>query len=201
MTNEAHMVLDFWLGDGIERGWPTQDLGERWFGGAQTLDREIDARFGALVREALAGGLREWEDEPLSRLAFVILLDQFPRNIFRGTAQAFAGDARAQALVLDALDRGFDARLPWVGRVFLLMPLMHAENLALQRRCVQGFEELVANAPQAIGKEIEGNLRFAKSHFELIERFGRFPYRNAVLGRKSSEAELEFLQHGPRYGQ
>lgn len=203
-NDEAQAVLDFWLDeDGIERGWPTQDLSKRWFGGGAALDTEIEARFGALVRDAVAGGLGDWEQAgPLSRLALVIVLDQFTRHVFRGRADAFTGDARAQALVLDALEHGIDKQLPRVGRVFLLMPLMHAENLELQRRCVREFEALVANTrEEAVRREIEGNLRFAKSHLEIIERFGRFPYRNAALGRASSDAELEFLKDGPRYGQ
>lgn len=201
MTDEARAVLHYWLGDGVELGWPSRDRNERWFGGGAAGDREIDARFGALVRQALDGGLTDWETAPLPLLALVLLLDQFPRNVFRGTARAFSGDARAQRLALDALERGLDALLPWVGRVFLLMPLMHAEDLERQRRGVRGFEALAAQAPDAVRPQIEGNLRFAKSHCAIIERFGRFPYRNAALGRDSGAAELEFLENGPRFGQ
>lgn len=201
MTHESDEVLRYWLGDGIERGWPSQDLGPRWFGGGRDVDREIESRFGALVRKACSGGLRDWEHAPLRLLALVIVLDQFPRNMFRGSAQAFQGDARAERLVSGALERGFDDRLPWVGRVFLYMPLMHAEDLALQRRCVECFEALRRDVPQRLQPEIDGNLRFARSHLEIIERFGRFPYRNAALGRDSTEAERQFLKDGPRYGQ
>ncbi|MEO8248801.1 MAG: DUF924 family protein [Burkholderiales bacterium] len=201
LTDEQLAVLEFWLADGLERGWPSAAMSQRWFGAAAALDREINQRFGALVRQAADGGLTEWEAAPLPRLALVILLDQFMRNLFRGQAEAFAGDSRSQRLVLDALGREMDAKLPWVGRVFLLMPLMHAEDLALQQRCVQGFEALAREVPQAIAREIEGNLRFAKSHLEIIESYGRFPYRNEVLARASTEAELEFLKNGPRFGQ
>ena len=201
LSDEQRDVLDFWLGDGVTSGWPGEDFGPRWFGGDAALDREIGQRFGALVRQACNGGLIEWEAAPLPRLALVIVLDQFTRNVFRGTADAFSGDARAQALVLRALDERGDAQLPWVGRVFFYMPLMHAEDLALQRRCVECFEALRRDVPPALQREIDGNLRFARSHLEIIERFGRFPYRNAALGRESSAAELAFLQDGPRYGQ
>ena len=198
---EAGAVLEFWFADGMKRGWPSQDMSERWFLGGPELDREIEQRFGDRVREAVAGGLTEWEHEPLTRLALVVLLDQFTRNVFRGGKEAFAGDDRAQRLAVDALDRGLDQSLPPVGRVFMLMPLMHAEDIELQRRCVREFESLVEQAEELIAAELRGNLRFAKSHLEIIERFGRFPYRNAALGRASSEAELEFIEHGPRFGQ
>ncbi|MFZ2389197.1 MAG: DUF924 family protein, partial [Polaromonas sp.] len=111
-------VLEFWLGDGLALGWPTQDLNRRWFNGGPALDREIKTRFGADVVQALQGGLQDWELQLNSRLALVILLDQFTRNLFRASAQAFDGDARAQQLALQTLLRQEDTQLPWVGRVF-----------------------------------------------------------------------------------
>ncbi|MET0866586.1 MAG: DUF924 family protein, partial [Pseudorhodoplanes sp.] len=189
-------VLDFWLGDGIEQEWPTQDLSNRWFGGGAGLDAEIRARFGADVTTAVAGGLREWENPPLTRLALVILLDQFTRNVFRGKAQAFAGDARAQQLVLRTIAAGEDLQLPWAGRVFLYMPLMHAENLALQDECVASFTRLVADAPESLKIRLQDNLNFARKHRDIIERFGRFPHRNAVLGRETTPEEQAFLDEG-----
>jgi uncharacterized protein (DUF924 family) len=210
-------VLDFWLADGLDNwpegavpagdgpvptpGWPSQDMGARWFTGGPALDAEIREKFGATVAQALAGGLRDWEARPLERLALVILLDQFPRNIHRGQPQAFAGDARAQRLVMDALDRGLDQSLPWVGRVFLYMPLMHAEDLALQEECVRRFRQLAADVPEALRAGVANSLRFAEEHRDIIARLGRFPYRNAALGRDSQPAELEFLKNGPRFGQ
>ncbi len=194
-------VLDFWLGDGLLHGWPSKDMGDRWFGAGAALDHEIAERFGRLVTQALGGGLGDWARTPPSRLALVVLLDQLPRNIHRGTAQAFAGDARAQTLALDALGRDEDAALPWVGRVFLYMPLTHAEDLGLQARCVERFERLLSEAPAALRKTLQGSLRFARAHRDIIERFGRFPHRNEVLGRTSSAAEREFLKSGPRFGQ
>lgn len=194
-------VLDFWLGDGVQKGWPTEDLGKRWFGGGAELDAEISARFGRNVEAAVAGGLQDWEQPPLHGLALVILLDQFSRNVFRGTGKAFAGDARAQQLVLRALAAGDDLRLPWVGRLFLYMPLMHAESLALQDECVARFSRMAAEAPEPIGQRLQGNLDFALQHRDIIARFGRFPYRNAALGRADTPEEAEFLLKGPRFGQ
>lgn len=194
-------VLDFWLGDGVHKEWPTQDLGKRWFGGGAELDADISARFGAAVTTAVAGGLQDWEQPPLTRLALVILLDQFTRNVFRGKAQAFAGDARAQQLVLQTIAAGEDLQLPWAGRVFLCMPLMHAENLALQDECVASFSRLVADAPASLKARLQNNLDFARQHRDIVVRFGRFPYRNAVLGRTDTPEEKDFLLKGPRFGQ
>jgi uncharacterized protein (DUF924 family) len=194
-------VLDFWLGDGVQNEWPTQDLGKRWFGGGADLDAEIRARFGAAVQQAVAGGLREWEQAPLTRLALVILLDQFTRNVFRGKSQAFAGDARAQQLVQRTIQAGEDLQLPWAGRVFLYMPLMHAESLALQDECVASFARLVADAPESLKVRLQDNLDFARKHRDIVVRFGRFPYRNAALGRTDTPEEKDFLLKGPRFGQ
>ena len=194
-------ILDFWLGDGLARGWPSEDLNRRWFLGGAALDENIRSRFGGAVQSALQGGLADWEGALHSRLALVILLDQFSRNAYRGSAKAFAGDACARQLVLHTLTRQEDRQLPWVGRVFLYMPLMHAEDLALQDQCVACFTQLVADAPATLTARLQGNLDFARQHQAIIARFGRFPYRNAVLGRASTAGEKEFLRDGPRFGQ
>lgn len=194
-------VLDFWLGDGMARGWPTQDMNKRWFQGGAALDEEIRTRFGADVVQAVGGALQSWEGPIHSRLALVILLDQFSRNVYRGTAQAFASDARARQLTLRTLAAHEDLQLPWVARVFLYMPLMHAEEAALQQECVACFSRLLAEAPESLKPRIQGNLDFAREHQAIITRFGRFPYRNAVLRRVSTPEEEAFLLKAPRYGQ
>jgi uncharacterized protein (DUF924 family) len=194
-------VLDFWFGDGLRCDWPSTDQQPLWFGGGAEQDETIRRRFGALVESALSGGLAEWERTPLTRLALLIVLDQFSRNVYRSQARAFAGDARAQQLVLTALAAGEDTRLARVGCVFLYMPLMHAEDLALQERCVACFTELHSHSPPALREKLASNLHFAIEHRDTIQRFGRFPHRNAVLGRESSAEEEAFLKDGPRYGQ
>lgn len=201
MNPDVARVLTFWLEDGLQRGWPSRNLGEKWFGGGAALDQTIERDFGDKVRSALAGQLTPWQERPLDRLALVILLDQFTRNVFRSQAQAFAGDTRAQALVLDGISRGWDRQLPLAGTVFFYMPLMHAEDLALQDHCVTCFKTLAADAPPARRQGLQGNVDFAEKHRDIIARFGRFPYRNAALGRASSADELAFLHDGPRFGQ
>jgi uncharacterized protein (DUF924 family) len=197
----AVAVLQYWLADGLDNDWPSASLAKRWFGGGIEQDVEIEAQFGPLVSAALDGDLVDWEHTPLTRLALVIVLDQFTRNVYRGRAQAFAGDQRAQQLVLQSLALDHDQALPRVGRVFFYMPLMHAENPGLQAECVQRFTQLQASAPPALQEKLQGNLDAALLHRDIIDRFGRFPYRNAVLGRSNTPEELEFLESGPRFGQ
>lgn len=201
MPAAAREVLAFWFADGLQSGWPTVDMGKRWFGGGAALDAEIEARFGDLVREAASGGLQDWEASPWSRLALVILLDQFSRNVFRGSAQAFAGDGRALRLAEAALQAGEDRQLPWVARVFMYMPLMHTEGLAGQERCVNAFTQLLEEGPEALARSLQGHLDYAIQHRDIVAQFGRFPHRNAVLARASTPQEEDFLRTGPRFGQ
>ena len=183
----AQDVLDFWFGapgspeHGRER--------EAWFRKDAAFDRAIATRFGALIESALAGGLAQWQAEPLGALAEIVVLDQFTRNVFRDTPRAFAGDARAlaaaQALVASAADRG----LPGVQRQFVYLPFEHAESIALQDEARRLFGQLAADHPEQAGL-----VEWADKHRVIIERFGRFPHRNLVLGRVSTAEELEFLK-------
>ena len=200
-TTTPEAMLDFWFADGLQTGWPTQEMNAIWFGGGAPLDAKITAAFGAQVLQAIDGGLEAWEDQPSSRLALILLLDQFTRNVFRGSPRAFEGDPRAQRLVIDALAQAWDQQLPVVCRVFLYMPLMHAENLALQNECVSRFTQLVADAPDTLKTRLQNNLESALQHQEIIATFGRFPYRNSALGRISTADEETFLVKGPRFGQ
>ena len=197
----AANILDFWLGDGLALGWPSTDLNKRWFSGGALLDEEVRMHFGQAVHQALQGGLTGWEEPLQSRLALVILLDQFSRNVFRGAAQAFDGDARALQLTHHTLAQQQVQLLPWVGRVFMYMPLMHAEDAALQATGVACFSQLLAEAPDSLKPKLQGSLDAARQHSDIIAKSGRFPYRNAVLGRSSTAGEAEFLRAGPRFGQ
>ncbi len=194
-------VLDFWFGDGLQRDWPSQDRNELWFGGGPAQDDAIRQRFGPLVDEALNGGLTDWEAEPHARLALIVLLDQLSRNVHRGQRRAFDGDARAQRLSRLSLAHGMDATLTPAGCVFLYMPLMHAESLELQEECVARFKKLVDNSPAALRDKLANNLRFAMVHRDIVAQYGRFPHRNAVLGRDCTPEEDTFLKDGPRFGQ
>lgn len=197
----ADEVLAFWFGGPGLCDWPADDRSALWFGGGAELDLRITERFGPLVDAAQHAGLLDWEGGLHSRLALVIVLDQFSRNVYRGKACAFAGDGRAQKLVLQTLALADDAALPTAGRVFLYIPLMHAESLALQYECVSRLTQLAQQSAPATAQHLQGNLRAARQHLDIIEKFGRFPHRNAALGRTSTAAEAAFLQDGPRFGQ
>lgn len=200
-TSAAQQVLDYWLGDGLLRDWPTVDHNARWFGGGAAQDDQIRSRFGHLVDAALEGGLTEWEPSVETRLALIIVLDQFTRNVFRGQARAFEGDARAQRLAMQTISSRQHILLPRVGRVFLVMPLMHAEDHALQEECVAHFTYLVETSTPALRDALASHLRHAWEHRDIVRNFGRFPHRNAALGRTSTPEEDAFLTNGPRFGQ
>ena len=198
---QVRQVLEFWLGDALSLGWPSQSRSELWFGGGAALDRQIEASFGDLVREAVAGGLLRWEVTPLDRLALVLLLDQFTRNVFRGSAEAFRGDPRALALALDTMDRGWDSELPLAGRTFLMLPLSHAESLAMQDLAVSYISRQATTASKSQAGVLDGHVKSALEHRDIIAEFGRFPHRNATLGRISTPAEEAWLVSGKRFGQ
>jgi len=200
----AREVLDFWLGDAAGSDEAALNAASsRWFTGGAHVDAEIRERFGACIEDALAGGLSDWENDIRARLALVILLDQFPRNVFRRTARAFAGDARALQLVRDAVRDNHDKDLRPVERLFLLMPYQHAEDIDVQHEGVRLFKQLAEEpVTDAIGKVLRISLEYAERHSAIIARFGRFPYRNEVLGRDSTVEEERWLQEsGERFGQ
>ncbi len=154
---------------------------------SEPFDREIRERFLPLWEAAAAGSLRSWESTPLAALALVVVLDQLPRNMFRGTARAFVSDARALAAAEAMVERRFDRLLRPVERVFVYLPFEHAEDLESQRRAVELFSSVE-------GGMLDGSYAdYARRHCEVIERFGRFPHRNAILGRASTPEEVEFL--------
>jgi uncharacterized protein (DUF924 family) len=175
-------VLGFWFGA------PPWSARAEWFRKDPAFDAAIRERFGDLVDAAIDGRLAAPAADVQAALARLILLDQFPRNLFRGQARAFAGDAQALALALALIDRGAEQALHPLQRWFVYLPLEHAEDLALQDRSVVLFAALAAQAP-----DMAGALDYAERHREVIRRFGRFPHRNAALGRTSSADELAWL--------
>jgi len=178
----ATRILDFWLTPRDGQGQPVWR--EEWFKKSDALDGAIAANFAAAVDQALDGRLDGMAVDPEGALALVILLDQFPRNLYRGTARAFAGDGRARIVASQAIARGFDRFMPLYSRMFLYLPFEHSENLADQERSVQ-----------LLGSLQDDNLtKYAVAHRDIIVRFGRFPHRNAMLGRASTAAEEEFLR-------
>ena len=193
-------LLDWWFG---AEGSATEVAAARqglWFGKRDSQDREAEARFGALVERALAGDLKDWLDDPQAWLAQLILLDQLPRMIFRNTPRAFAGDSRARPLLQEGLERGWDRRLTPIQRVFAYLIFEHAEDLPLQDRAVELFADLLNEAAVDERPLFANFLDFAERHQRVIARFGRFPHRNAILGRASTDEEQAFLREpGSRF--
>ncbi|MBE9046484.1 DUF924 domain-containing protein [Pleurocapsales cyanobacterium LEGE 10410] len=169
--------------DDVLNFWFSQRVKPLWFKKKIEFDREIERRFFDTYQLARTGKLDSWRNDPHGALASIILLDQFPRNMFRNTPQAFATDNQAVELAKYAVDKGYERDLSPEERSFLYMPLMHSEDKVDQAKCVELFTKL--------GKE--ENLKFAIKHREIVDRFGRFPHRNEMLDRTSTSAEQEFL--------
>jgi uncharacterized protein (DUF924 family) len=178
-------VIDFWFGaaSSSARGLPRK----AWFEKSAAFDAEIGVRFGGVVEDAAAGRLDAWRRTPLAALALVITLDQFPRNMFRDTPRAFATDPRARAVARGIVARGFDAAYLPVERCFAYLPFEHAEDLAAQRESLTLFARL---PPSPANRRY---VDYARRHHDVIARFGRFPHRNAILGRASTAEERAFL--------
>ncbi|WP_166358203.1 DUF924 family protein [Pseudomonas akapageensis] len=193
-------LLHWWFGSAERPEEVAAQQGRLWFGKRDSQDAEARERFGDLVDQALAGGLAEWVQDPHGWLALILLLDQLPRMIYRDTPRAYAGDRRAQALVTLGLGEGREQQLLPLQQAFILLVLEHAEDLALQNLSVTLHQKLL---PDEFGLEhalFADYLDYAEKHQKIIERFGRFPHRNAVLGRESTDEEVAFLrQPGSRF--
>ncbi|MBA2618473.1 MAG: DUF924 domain-containing protein [Rubrobacter sp.] len=185
MQSSPAEVLAFWFGGEGEPGYG--EFRSQWFQKDEAFDREVTDRFAGLYDEAAAGELDGWREEAESCLALVIVLDQFPRNMFRGDARTHATDGKALDAAKYAIEQALDRELPPFQRMFLCMPFMHAEDARDQRISVGLFEGL---AGEAGGPDV---VEYAVGHRDIVERFGRFPHRNALLGRETTPEEAEFL--------
>lgn len=189
-------VLEAWLGTAE----PTEPIDPaqvgRWFRKDPELDALIARRFAPLVEHAASGELSGWEETPNGALALLILLDQWPRNLYRGSAQAFAADPLALDVAERSIARGFDRKVGFLPRMFFYLPLEHAEDPAKQERCIALFQTMAAEAPADLAKTAQGFVGYAEQHRDIIARFGRFPHRNAALGRASTPDEEAFVAQG-----
>lgn len=197
MTAPWQPLLEWWFGKADTPDEVAADKGKLWFGKRDSQDLEARERFGDWVDQALAGGLTDWAQRPEGWLALVLLLDQLPRMIYRNTPQSFSGDLRAQALVAQGIAADFDRQLQPIQRTFIYLVFEHCENLAVQNEAVSRFMDLLAAQPETDRAVFADNLDYAERHQKVIARFGRFPHRNALLGRESTAEEIEFLS-GPR---
>ncbi|HIC8839758.1 DUF924 family protein [Aeromonas sp. 602200] len=188
-------LLDFWFGDETDGVLRATRQAPLWWGKSSETDALLASRFGELAEAAAKGSLAHWADAPSGRLALLLLLDQLPRNIHRGTPAAFAQDPLARDLCLKGLSIGADKSLSPLERVFFYLPLEHAESREQQARSVALFEALAAEqAGTPAQATFAGFADFARRHQVIIERFGRFPHRNDILGRTSTPEEAAFLQ-------
>ncbi|MFU8817318.1 MAG: DUF924 family protein [Pseudomonadales bacterium] len=196
----AAQVLDYWFGS-LEDGFADEGRRQRWFAADPAADAEIGARFGWLFDAAASGELDAWLQSPQGIVAFVLVCDQFPRQVFRGSDRAYASDPLALEVARRAIDAGMDAALAFDQRAFLYMPFQHAESRVDQHAAV-GLYAALRDATPPGQRHLTGNyLRHAQQHRDIVLRFGRFPHRNQVLGRSSSDAELGYLKTASHFGQ
>ncbi|MCB1684948.1 MAG: DUF924 family protein [Pseudomonadales bacterium] len=196
----AEALLHFWFGTFTD-GFSDSAHRKRWFSGGADFDEECRLRFGPLSAAIIAGEHEDWLDTPRGRLACILACDQLPRNIHRGTAAAFSGDARALQIAKLGVELSLDRDLEFDERAFFYMPFEHSERLIDQHTSVGLFTRLRDATPSG-RRHLSGSyLQFAQQHRDLIERFGRFPHRNGVLGRISTPEELEYLRGGNDFGQ
>lgn len=202
MPIEPAEINDYWLGP------PGADVAtfmarqKRWYTASDETDNTIRARFGAVHAAAESGDLDHWQDTHSGAVALVILLDQFTRNLYRGSKDAFRNDGAARLIALGALERGAWENLSIPARVILYHPFHHAEDPLLQRRAVELATSLIEDSPEAWREPLTQSLKFVAEHCEIVKRFGRFPHRNEILGRQTTAEERAFLaSDGRTYGQ
>jgi uncharacterized protein (DUF924 family) len=193
---EPEEVLGFWFGGALDDPAEASAREPFWFGASAEADARIRERFAPAVVAAGRGELEAWARAPRSALALVLLLDQFPRNVWRGTPQAFAHDERALRVARESVSRGDLGRLAPLEQAFLVLPFQHSESLADQAESVRLSSAIAREAPAAWRPILERYLDFARQHLALIERFGRFPHRNRILGRTSTPAEEAYVRGG-----
>jgi uncharacterized protein (DUF924 family) len=186
-------ILEFWFGDALSHPAQAASRMAFWFNSTPKDDAEITRRFATTLQEAADGTLAHWETDPRYALALVITLDQFPRNIHRGTPAAFDYDREALNVAKHGVAAGHPRALTTVEQAFFLMPFQHCEDLSCQREGVVLFERMVEEAPPEWRTVAESMLHYARLHREIIERFGRFPHRNRILGRTSMPEEQQYL--------
>ena len=193
---DPEVILHFWFGELDEHGRADQATQARWWSKDPALDAEIRREFGSTLAAITRGELDAWLAAPRSRLAYIVVLDQFSRNMFRGTAGMFASDPLALRAALTGIDAGMDKALRLDERATFYMPLMHCEELATQERCIALFVALANELSGSARASMLNRVGYAERHRDIVKKFGRFPHRNALLGRASTPDELDFLD-GP----
>jgi uncharacterized protein (DUF924 family) len=196
-NNSVQAILTFWFGNPEDPEYG--QYRKVWFVKDADFDAEIRQRFSSDIQKAAAGDYAHWTAVPISAVALILLLDQFPRNLYRGSAQSFATDAQALQVAQQLVTTGAHKTLLPAYRFFAYLPFEHSEAIAHQHRCVELMAALIADIPD-LDPGLKGGLEYAIRHRDVIERFGRFPHRNEILNRQSTPAEIAFLQQpGSRF--
>lgn len=185
-------ILQFWFGEDDDPYVVPDEISKRWFAGGPAFDELIRQRYADHLERAIRGEYDDWAATPRGRMALILIFDQFSRHLFRGSPRSWSQDLLAQKLAFEGLDDGVDGQLLPRERVFFYLPLEHAEDLVIQNLSVRKYEELRQETPDEY-EGYSGYLDYAVKHQVIIERFGRFPHRNAVIGRPSTKEEAEFL--------
>ena len=194
MPDKIHELLNFWFGNPGSADLPTSDRTNLWFGENEIVKQKMLQAFRDEYQAASLGQLTEWAKTPRGRLALIILLDQFSRYLHKKSAQAFAYDEAAKTLCVEGLREKMDQSLTLIERVFFYMPLVHSEDSKSQEQSIRLYQELVSLSMSETTQIYQLFLAYAYAHFRVIKEFGRFPQRNKVLGRDSTDAELAFLK-------
>jgi uncharacterized protein (DUF924 family) len=187
-------IIKFWFGEVDEYVFPTANRTHIWFANDSSVDEEIRSKFFPDLEKAVLGEYAEWENDSRPSLALILLLDQFSRHVYRDTPLAYAQDHRALDLCLHGIEKQFDHVISLIERAFYYFPLMHSENVEIQATSIRAYKILLdLSFPEAKGI-FENLLEHALKHFDVIKRFGRFPERNKILGRKSTKEEIAYLE-------
>jgi uncharacterized protein (DUF924 family) len=194
VESTSEKILNYWFGSLTDPSDYPSDKASMWFSGKELVDKEIRDRFSATLHQATQNELDEWADTPRGRLALIVLLDQFTRNIYRDDGQAFAYDHLARKLALEGIVKGHDRALYPVERIFFYLPFEHAENRDLQVLSVALFQQIVEETSGEMRTKALSYLKYAGLHKVIVDRFGRYPHRNKLLGRDSTADEIEFLK-------
>ncbi|MDE5073610.1 MAG: DUF924 domain-containing protein [Trichodesmium sp. St16_bin4-tuft] len=198
MTNPSHKlfmnILTFWFGDINSDGTISKEIAARWYRKEKSFDNDIRRQFIGVWESINKSNISNWTVSLVGKLALVIVLDQFSRNMFRNSPRSFEKDSFALELTLCGLEQKMDQQFKQIERQFFYMPLMHSENIEHQKISIQCFERLVAESTGSLQDRFKNTLRYAHLHEEIIQRFGRYPHRNEILGRKSTSEEVAFLK-------
>lgn len=195
VPDKIHELLNFWFGHLGSADLPTSDRTNLWFGDNDEVKKRLIEGFRSEFDKAVNGELKDWEKTPRGRLGLIILFDQFPRYLYRRSPQAFAHDDMAQRLCVEGLREKMDRTLTLIERVFFYMPLVHAEDAQIQEKSIRLYQDLVTLSMSETTQIYQLFLAYAYAHFRVIKEFGRFPQRNQILGRESTENEIAFLKN------